>query len=344
MSNSACRLLLCAVISGAFALVPAANAAGPPLPSSASGKAGAVVPGGRERLLARRAGRGTVVVALRRSDRAVLRSQRIRGRWSVPAVTLDNGTTGLSADGHTLVLARPTHAFPPAVTRLAVLDARRLQVRRHVVLQGFYTVDAISPDGRRLFLLQYGDDVLEYRVRALDTSTGRLAARDIVDPRQPGEQMGGLPMTRAMSRDSRWAYTLYGGGEETFIHALDTEGQTAACIDLDMLPPEGDLSGVQLRVSRDGRRVDVRDGRGLVATVDARTFHVSEPNAAATTGVAAPVPPRRDIAQSADAGGFPWAVLALAAAAAAAAAGLAVVIARRRVRARPGGRRVAPPA
>jgi len=287
------------------------------------------VPGGGERLLTRRTGRDTVVVALRRSDRAVLRSRRIRGRWSIPAVTLDNGTTGLSADGRTLVLARPTQVFPPTTTRLAVLDARRLQVRRHVLLQGFYTVDAISPDGRRLFLLQYGDDVLEYRVRALDTTTGRLAARDIVDPRQPGEQMGGLPMTRVMSRDGRWAYTLYGGGTETFIHALDTEGQTAACIDLDMLPAQGDFSRVRLRVSPDGRRVDVRDGGRLVATVDARTFHVSDPTAAVTTA-AAPAPPRRGTTRSADAGGFPWAALALVAAAAGLSA-LAVAIARRRV-------------
>lgn len=329
MSTSACRLLLCAVACGALALVPAANAAGPPLPSPASGKAGAVVPGGRERLVARRAGRDTVVSALRRSDRTVLRSQRIRGRWSVPAVTLDNRTTGLSADGRTLVLARPTRVFPTTSTRLAVLDARRLQVRRHVLLHGFFTIDAISPDGRRVFLLQYGEDVLDYRVRALDTTTGRLAARDIVDPREPGEQMGGLAMTRVMSRDGRWAYTLYGGGEETFIHALDTEGQTAACIDLDMLPPQSDLARVRLGMSPDGRRVDVQDGGRQVATVDARTFHVSDWTAAPTTA-AAPVPPRRDDAQTADAGGFPWAALALVAAAAGLSA-LAVAIARRRV-------------
>ena len=324
MPNSARRPLLCVVVCGAFALVPAANAAGPPLPSSASGKAGAVAPGGRERLLTRRAGHDTVVVARRRSDGAVLRSRRIRGRWSVPAVSLDNATTGLSADGGMLVLARPTKTIPAAVTRLAVLDARRLQVRRQIVLRGFFTVDAISPDGRRVFLLQYGDDVLQYRVRALDTSTGRLAARDIVDPREPSEQMGGLPMTRALSRDGRWAYTLYGGGEETFIHALDTEGQTAACIDLEMLPPGGDFTGVRLRVSQDGRRVDVRDGSALVATVDARTFHVSEPGAAA-----APVPPRRAAAESPDSGGIPWLELALVAAAVGLPA-LAGLIARRR--------------
>jgi hypothetical protein len=323
MSASACRLVLCAVVCGALLLVPAANAAGPPLPSSQSGKAGVVVPGGRERLLTRRAGPDTVVLAVRRGDRAVLRSRRIRGRWSVPAVTLDGGTTGLSADGGTLVLARPTRAFPPAATRLAVLDARSLQLRRRITLEGFVTVDAVSPDGGHVAVVQYGADVLNYRVRALDTRTGRLAARDIVDPRHPDEQMGGVPLTRAVSRDGRWAYTLYGGGEETFIHALDTEGRTAACIDLDMLQPQGDLSGVRLHVRPDGKALEVRDGRNLVAAVNPRTFDVVDPTALAT---AAAVPPPasspRKIAASADAGGFPWAVLALVGAA----AGLCVLV------------------
>ena len=98
-----------------------------------------------------------------------------------------------------LVLARPERYFPPTDTALAVLDARRLIVRRHISLPGFFTVDAISPDGRWLYLIQYaGENVLDYRVRALDTQTGRLAARDVVDQREPDEQMGGLPMARVI--------------------------------------------------------------------------------------------------------------------------------------------------
>jgi hypothetical protein len=335
MTVPARRLLLGAGACAALAIAPAADAAGPPLPSTASGEVGAVAPGGSERLLARAAGAGTRVIAVRRGDGRVLRSRRIPGRWSVPAVALDDGTTGLSADGRTLVLARPTRTFPPKRTDLIVLDARRLVVERHITLPGFLTVDAISPDGRRLFLIQYrGDDVLDYRVRALDTRTGRLAARDIVDPRAPGEQMGGLPMTRAMSRDGRWAYTLYGGGAETFIHALDTVGRTAACIDLDMLPPAGDLSTVALRVSEDGRRVVVADAGRRVAIVDARTFAVRDPGAADTPPAAAPDrQPDPIAAPPADAGGLPWPALL------AGAAGLLAVAAllarRRRSRARP---------
>ena len=297
-------LLASAAVCGLLVPVPCANAAGPPLPSSASGKAGAVAPGGRERILTRRAGDDTRVIAVRRRDGAVLRSRRVPGRWAIPAVALDNATTGLSADGRTLVLARPTRTFPPKTTRLALLDARTLVMRRRLTLPGFFTVDALSPDGRSAYLIQYSDAILDYRVRALDTRTGRLDPRDIVDPREPDEQMGGLPMTRAMSRDGRWAYTLYGGGSEVFIHALDTVGRTAACIDLDMLPPNSDLSQVVLRVGE--RRLEVHDGGKLVATVDRRTFAVTEPGPQPTST------PRPPAAPPPDTGGLPWPAFMLA--------------------------------
>jgi hypothetical protein len=307
----------------AAAIAPAANAAGPPLPSAASGAAGAVAPGGIERLVTRRAGPDTVVSAVRISDDRVLRSRQIRGRWWVPAVTINGATTGLSVDGSTLVLVRPEPDFPPPTTMLAVLDTGRLSVEREITLPGFFTVDAISPDGRWVYLIQYpGEDLLDYHVRALDTRTGRLDSRSVVDPRNPREQMGGLPMTRVLSRDGRWAYTLYGGGGETFIHALDTVNRTAACIDLEMLPPDSDLSSVELGVSRDGRRVDVRNNGNLVATVDARTFTVSEPG---EERGAAPAPGSAPTGSDGD--GLPWPALLIGAAVAVA---CALLFARRR--------------
>ena len=310
-----------------------AGAAGAPIPSLDTGKTGAVAPGGSERLTARRSGENTLVTAVRRSDRQVLRSREIAGRWTVPAATLEGATTGLSADDRTLALVRPTRIYPPTNTELAVVDARELTVRREISLSGFFTIDAISPDGRWLYLIQYADaNALDYRVRALDTRSGRFASRDVVDPRSPKEQMGGMPMTRAISRDGRWAYTLYGGGEETFIHALDTVGRTAACIDLDMLPPDSDLSGYHLSVTPNGTLIRVRDSGGdLMATVDARTFAVWEPGQprpasqerpAATRPAAAPAP-------AGDGDGFPWLVAALVAGLAGVSIA-AVVLARRR--------------
>ena len=43
-------------------------------------------------------------------------------------------------------------------------------------------------------MIEYaGQDPFDYRVRALDLASGRLEPGEIVDPRNPDEQMGGLP-------------------------------------------------------------------------------------------------------------------------------------------------------
>jgi len=324
MTSRGRRLLIGVLACAACAPVSGADAVGPPLPSSATGRAGVVAPGGSERFLTRRAGDETIVRVVRRGDRRLLRSRRIGGRWTVPAATLEGGTTGLSGDGRVLALGRPARSIPVS-TELAVLDTAHLTVMRRISLEGFFTVDAISPDGTWIYLIQYGGagDFLDYRVRALDARTGRLASRDVVDPREPDEQMGGFPMARVMSRDGRWAYTLYLGGDESFIHALDTVGRSAACIDLEMIPAQGDLAGYRLSLSADGRRLDVRRLGNVVATVDTRTFAVSEPGASSTSHrEPAPAPARhRSSGTSADGGGFSWWVLLPA-------AGLCVLVAR----------------
>ena len=162
------------------------------------------------------------------------RTRLIGGRFGVPGVAYDNATTGLSADGRTLVLAAVVDRFPVHRTRLVVLDARRLRVVRRIALPGWYTVDAISPDGRSLYLIHYlRQDAASYEVRAFDLVAGRLVRAPVVDPREPGEKMQGLPMTRATSADGRFAYTLYVRPQGApFIHALDTMRGSAACIDL----------------------------------------------------------------------------------------------------------------
>jgi hypothetical protein len=124
--------------------------------------------------------------------------------------------------------------------------------------------------------------------------------------------MGGLPMARVVSPDGRFAYTLYGGGEEVFIHALDTVGRVAACIDIAELPPDTDLSGFRLDLSPDGRLVRVLDDGAVVSTVDARAGALGERAAASISQPEAP-DAAPAAAQSSDAGGFPWLLLAVGA-------------------------------
>ena len=51
-----------------------------------------------------------------------------------------------------------------------MLDARQLTVRRRVSLPGWFTVDAISPDGRSVYLIQYGDNEVGEVIEALGGS------------------------------------------------------------------------------------------------------------------------------------------------------------------------------
>ena len=246
------------------------------------------------------------------------------GALTVPVVALDGSPSGLSADGRTLVLIRPRPAFPRARTRFAVLGARRLVPRRTLTLEGDYSFDALSPDGATLYLIRYTSrrDPTRYEVRAFDLRRGRLLRAPIVDPREPDERMRGFPITRATSPDGRWAYTLYdGAGAHPFIHALDTTGGEAACIDLDALTGRQDLASLTLGLGGDGEELTVRDAQGPVLVVDRATFRVGSPVAA----------PRRAAAAPAD--DPPWTLIGTAAAVLllAAFAGIAARRRRRRV-------------
>jgi hypothetical protein len=242
---------------------------------------------------------GTVVERIRVDGGTIEAVRRLPGELGVPVAAYDGTTTGLSADGRTLVLASALPDRRPWRTRLVVLDTDRLRVRDRIVLRGATMVDALSPDGRWLYLTRYGSDLTGYEVRAYDLAAGRLLRKPIVDPREPDEAMQGLPVARSMSPDGRWAYTLYMRPVgEPFVHALDTRGRTAACIDLPML--EGvDLTGMHLQVREGGATLAVASDAGPRALIDTHSWAVRRPAA----------PPARRPAPTD--GGFPWLVLLL---------------------------------
>ena len=94
--------------------------------------------------------------------------------------------------------------------------------------------------------------------------------------------MRGQPLSRAMSPDGRWAYTLYdGNGKTPFVHALDTSRATARCIDLDAIGGAENLWRLRLAIRGDGKQLAVRDGSQTELVVSTRTFAVSKPSAPA---------------------------------------------------------------
>jgi hypothetical protein len=313
------RLLLV----GAFVLcvaAPAAHAAGGPA-APVQGGAGVSAPGGDVNYVTVASGRSTLVERVRRDGGVVERFRTLPGAYGVPGVAFDGSATGLSADQSTLVLAQANGAAP---TRLIVLDARSLRRRANVVLPGYSTVDAISPDGRWLYLIRYrsATDLNHYQVRAYDLVRRRLLRSPVVDPREPGEKMQGTPVTRTMSPDGRWAYTLYvRPGDAPFIHALDTARRTAACIDLDGVSGQ-DVGSAHLTLGGGTLRVD--GAAGPLALVDTRTFAVRRPSAAASARRA---PARRAASSVDEGGGLPWALAFLALVPL---SGLAIVARRRR--------------
>jgi hypothetical protein len=282
----------------------AARGAGGPV-GAIQGGTGVGMPGLAHRYVTLPARGGTVVE--RTTDSGAVSSWRwVPGRYGVAPVGIDDSRTGLAADGRTLVLAGTARGYPPRRTRLLVLDARRLHVRDRIALPGWFTLDAISPHGRWLYLIHYthGQDTLRYEVRAYDLAAKRLIRRPVVDPREPDEAMRGVAVTRTVSPGGRWAYTLYERpGGVPFVHALDTRRRTAACVDLPALR-DGDASVLRLRLVRGGT-LAVETSAGPQALIDTRTFAVTRPEA--------PRPrPARAAAPAGHGGEAWWAALPLA--------------------------------
>ena len=227
-------------------------------------------PDGDVAYLARGGKRATRLLETGRDGGPALRTLRLAGQLRrCPPWPTTGSPAGLSADGRTLILVNPRTRFPRASTTLAVVDAKRMRLRRQIRLRGDFSFDAISPDGRLLYLIQYLSkrDITDYAVRAYDMRAGRLFRRAVVDPSEPDEDMSGVPLARVMGPGGRWAYTLYASEEHPFVHALDTERRTAVCIDLDI--HGGDDAGPARRPARRPRgRAGARQHRHLDTPCD----------------------------------------------------------------------------
>ena len=268
-----------AIVALACAGVGAAAAFGAGIsPGTIDGGSGVTAARAGIRYVTVRAGAGTTVLALRTRDGLVVRSRFMPARYGVPLVTFSSDAGGLSPNGKTLVLegVRTSQQNLRSRSRFVLLRARTLKPARRIELRGDLSFDALSPDGRRLFLIQHAwaRDVARYAVRVLDLRTGRLAARAVVDRDEPN--MSGFPVRRATGAGERWVYTLYTAPSgHPFIHALDTVGVRAVCIDL----PAGNseqIGRARLVVDPSGKRLDVvTDGRTLYS-VDLRTFKVTK--------------------------------------------------------------------
>jgi hypothetical protein len=235
------RFALClAAAVAALAAAPAALADGPLLVTQ--GGSGVGSHDGTFRYVAVPYGTsGTLVEKIDVAHARVFWWMRLPGSWGTP--TIGNGGVtgqGLSRDGRTLVLSSLSGPFASR-SRFLVVDPRRMRILRTVALEGSFSFDALSPDGSRMYLIQYtrtaSTDLSHYIVRGYDLRTSRLLPGKIADRTEHEETMAGYAQTRTTSPDGRWVYTLYQKPSgEPFVHALDTIRAAAYCIDLPSSP------------------------------------------------------------------------------------------------------------
>jgi hypothetical protein len=210
-----------------------------------------------------------------------LRRLTIPGKWGIPLVTFNGEAGGLSHDGRLLVLGMATGLGRPLRSQsgFVTVDTRKLKVLDTIRLEGDFAYDALSPNGRILYLIEHFSitDVLRYRVRAYDLKTNRLLPRVIVDRREPDEPMSGMPSARVSSPDGRKVFTLYVSQEHPFVHLLDTVSRTAFCIDL---PSTTDMQAIEqatMRLTKGGAKLTIL-GFGIgrpTHVVDVKTLRVT---------------------------------------------------------------------
>jgi DNA-binding beta-propeller fold protein YncE len=197
----------------------------------------------------------------------------IDGAWALPTIGDEAMPTGLSADGHTLVLVPARHDTSATTSRFAIvpfppIDGVPQLAHRFLELPGALDFDAISPDGRILYVAEHLGSEGGYQVRAVDLPGGSMRPDPIVDKRNIDEAMAGWPIGQIRSPNGL-VLTLYRGIDHPFVHALNTAEAWAVCIDL---PGGGsaDADGAWgIAASSDWRSVyAVNATRGLAVDID----------------------------------------------------------------------------
>jgi hypothetical protein len=326
------RTLLCTAVA-LFALTflsAAAAADGGPTPGTIEGGAGVL--GTDVRYVTVGSGHETTLEAVQLNGGKVVRWTNIAGSWGIPAVTFDGVTGGLASNRSRIVLGGTgVGTCTPArcsmlrrTSRFAIFNPKTLSRQMILALKGDFSFDALSPNGRMLYLIEHrsSTNLTNYLVRAYDLTLERLRPNAIADRTQRGWVMHGTPVSRATTANGRFVYTLYQNqGGYPFVHALDTVRGVAHCVGLPWTGDQSVISTMKLSLHDNGRTLMATvpwTGSSPPATlpsfsIDTHTYGVSQP--------AQPGPAH---------GGFPWWLLGFAV------VPLLLFSALRRIRRRPG--------
>jgi DNA-binding beta-propeller fold protein YncE len=242
----------------------------------------------------------TVVRRLELASGRELGSFVIDGAYH-PAWT-EGGQTALSRDGHHLALSiSPYQASGDWVTGFRVIDADTGATEATLDLKGqtTYGFAAMSPDGRSLYLNQFGDGATGMRVFDVPSST-LLPAGAIAGLRK----QGGFRAAPVFSRDGRWMFSVDTGApgnctsfdgprctpsadEQAYLFAIDLVSRRMLAAPLPMEQRSADFEKYLLwsvAVAPDGGTVyAINPALGVVDEIDARQMTVRRTSSIAVT-------------------------------------------------------------
>jgi hypothetical protein len=219
----------------------------------------------------------TTISVIDTSSGATVRTLNIPGSYS----TADRGYADsmLSGDGRWLALRAQN--MPAGATSIVLVDTQAGKLVKSIQLKGDFTLDAVSPKGTMLYLLEYYQaGTSHYNVRAYDVNANQLLDGSIVDKNDLGDKMQGVALARQVSDDGDMAYTLYINPvtNKAFIHILwltDTVNNSvpfpaiARCLDLPVGNSSALLHYYTLTLSHDGQTLyAVNAALGTVATIN----------------------------------------------------------------------------
>ncbi|GAC1390838.1 MAG: hypothetical protein NVS4B11_09980 [Ktedonobacteraceae bacterium] len=151
---------------------------------------------------------------------ASIRSFTIPGAYST--LEQDYTKSVLSSNGRWLALKQLGDVR--AKSAFVVVDTEAGKLSKNMQLQGDFDLDAVSPDGSRVYLLERLNDASgHYYVRLYRTDVNQLESAIVVDKTEIDDpKMLGSALTRQMANGGITAYTLYTDTAHNiaFVHAL----------------------------------------------------------------------------------------------------------------------------
>ena len=211
----------------------------------------------------------------------------IPASYSLPDIAFQGPTAGISPNGQWLALTQKG-----ASTNFLVGSSSLTDSFKTIHVNGDFVFDALSNDGKSLYLIQKMTDPNHYQVRLYDVAAGALMPQPVVDKREPNEPMNGIRGDSAADSNGNYVYTVYIRDGGPFIHALPLDEPIAWCVDL----PSTASNDMErqfhwaLALSHDGRTLyAANEAVGTVAVMTSG----EPPTIVRTAPVAMNLPPRQ---------------------------------------------------